>query len=571
MSPLLYAAFAGLLLGAAACFGAGRAASARTLGIGAAAAALTAAVLVALAPLGAPGAPPMVLLTIGELALSVDAGLSAGGRAIAAALLGGGAAALLALAGAIAPGVRGFGAIFGWGLMALAAALLSLAAPVLSSAQPLAWAVVSLAGHAALRASGATDGETPPLGLGFGMLANVLLTGGLLAMAVSQDAGAQPGWPEALCGLLAALALAGAPPLAVARVDMAEAPAPLGALVFGLAAPAAALGWLLRASAELPLMPSTWAYALGIIGALGVAACSAGALGARSLRGVLTWVGAGQAAAVVAAMGLAGPLAALAGPGLLVTLLLSSALGAGAAATLERTTGSDDYTTAGPPPPLAAGVAWALASAAALGLPPLWGFWPRLWLLQAAEEQQPWLLLPLLGGGVLLALALVAPLGRLWGGAGRPRAGWADTAPAAFAGLPLVALGLAPGLAWAVWLRELPLAPDAPPATVGAQLAATVAGVALVALLAGVLRAPSDRTLPRDPDEQATYLGPDALGETLRPLAWVASPLPLLVMLWEGARRASEALRFVMGLFEQRYYLLGVLAAILTIMLLMAQ
>jgi formate hydrogenlyase subunit 3/multisubunit Na+/H+ antiporter MnhD subunit len=285
----------------------------------------------------------------------------------------------------------------------------------------------------------------------------------------------------------------------------------------------------------------------------------------------LTWVSASQAAAVVLAAGLAGPLGALAGPGLLVTLLLTATLGCGAAAALERTAGSDDYTTPGAPPPLMAGLAWLLAAGAALGLPPLWGFWPRLWLLQAVQEQQPGLLLPLLGGSTLMALALIAPLARLLSGTDRPAAGWADTLPTALAGLPLFALGLAPSLAWMVWLAALPFAPAALPATVGAQLAAAGAGLILMLLLVGMLRAPSGRTLARDPDEGPALLGPDALSEALRPLAWLASPLPLLAGLWRGLQWGSEGLRFFMGLFEQRYYLLGVLAALLTIMLLMAQ
>lgn len=571
MSPTLFAAFAGLLLGAAACFGVGRAAPARLLGLGAAAMALAAAALAAVAPSWPEGAGPIELVAVGEVVLSVGPGLGAGERALAVALLGGGGAALLALAGAIAPGVRGFGAIFAWALTALAAALLSLAAPTLSLAQPLAWAVVAVAGYASLRAGGITAGEGPPLGPIVGLLAAALLAGGLLATGGQRAAGELPGWPAALCGLLAALGMAGAPPLAGARADAVEAPAPLSALVYGLAAPAAGLGWLLRAVAELPIVPTGWSLALGLVGGLGVLACGAGALGVRGLRPLLTWVTAGQTAAVVAAAGLAGPLAAVAGPGLLLALMLGAALGAGAAATLERTTGSDDYTAGGAGAPGIAGAVWALAAAAALGLPPLWGLWPRLWLLQAAQEQQPWLLAPLLAGSVLTALALLAPLARLWGAGGGAGAGWADAAPAAIVGLPLLVLGAAPGLAWAAWLSAAPFAPAELPAGPGAQAAALGAGLGLVALTLGVAVARPSRELRRDPEEAAVRLAPDALGEALRPLAWLGNPAPLLAGSWAALQRASEGLRFVMGLFEQRYYLLGVLAALLVIMLLMTQ
>ncbi|HMQ33964.1 MAG TPA: proton-conducting transporter membrane subunit, partial [Chloroflexaceae bacterium] len=386
--------------------------------------------------------------------------------------------------------------------------------------------------------------------------------------------GALPAWPAAICGLLAALGVTGSPPLAGARGDATAAPAPLSALIYGLAAPAAGLGWLLRSVAALPIVPTNWAVALGLTGAIGALACGAGALGVRGLRQILAWVTAGMSAAVVASAGLAGPLAAVAGPGLLVALMLAATLGATAAAGLERTTGSDDYTEGGGTPPRAAGAVWALAAAAALGLPPLWGFWPRLWLLQAAQEQQPWLLTPLLAGGVLTALALLAPLGRLWGATGAARAtgaGWADLAPGALAGLPLVALGLAPGLAWAGWLAGAPFAPAELPATPAAQAAAAAAGLALAALTTAALLARPARAPRRDPDEEEVRLAPDALGAALRPLAWLADPEPLLGLAWRGLQRASEGLRFVIGLFEQRYYLLGVLAALLTIMLLMAQ
>lgn len=573
LNTLVFAAIGSLLLGAAGCFAVGRAAPARGLGLAATAAALVATVLLALARPAAEAAtgPAVVLLALGEVAFSVSGALGAGEWATALALVGGGAAAMLALAGAIAPGVRGFGAIFAWALVALAAALFSLATPPLSLAQPLTWAVLTVAGYASLRASGSVASERPPLGLTFGLLASVLLAGGLLATGPMAADNAPVAWPAALCGLLAALGLAGCPPLAGARADAVAAPAPLGALIYGLAAPAAALGWLLRAVAAQPVVPTSWAVTLCLVGGLGALACGAGALGVRSLRASLTWMTAGQGAVVVAAAGLAGPLAALAGPGLLVAMMLSSTLGSGAAATLERTTGSDDYTAGGAPPPMLAGAVWALAGAAALGLPPLWSFWPRLWLFESAYEQQPWLLTPLLFGAVLTTLAVVAPLARLWGGTATLRAGWPDLVPALVVGLPLLVLGLAPWLAWGFWLQALPFAPGELPAGTAAQLAAGGTGLILIALCAWSMAARPVRAARRDPDEDEVRLAPDALGDTLRPLAWLGNPEPALAWLWAGLQRLSELLRLGMGLFEQRYYLLGVLAALVTIMLLMAQ
>lgn len=570
---MLLLAFAILLLSAALCFGIGRAAPSRLIGIGAAATSLVAATLVALAPEPGPTAAPLTLLELGAVSFSLSAGIERGARAIAVALLGGGGAALLTLAGAIAAPVRGFGAVFAWALVTLAAALLSLAAPPLSLAQPLAWAALTIGGYSSLRASGAAVAdEAPPLGLTFGLLASALLLGGLLPAAAPLRAGALPLWPAALCGLLATLALAGCPPLAGVRADAVEAPAPLASLLYGLAAPAAGLGWLLRIIAALPSLPDSWSATLGLIGGLGVLACGAGALGARRLRPLLAWTTAGQASAVVAAAGLGGPLAALAGPGMLLALMLSDVVGAGAAETLDRTTGSDDYTVTGAAPPRIVGVGWALAAAGSLGLPFLWGLWPRLWLLQTAKAEQPWLLAPLLAGSALATLALLVPLPRLWGSeAPADRAGWADLAPALIAGLPALALGVAPGLAWAFWLQAVPQAPDELPVSDAALIASIGAGLTLLALAILLARAAPSRSLERDPDEDPVYLGPDALGSLVRPLAWLGHPAPLLQGVWVALTRASAAARFMISLFEQRYYLLGVLAALITIMLLMTQ
>ena len=570
---MVYPTFAMLLVAAALCFGVGRRASARLLGLGAAAISLLAALLVALSTPAAPDALPLVLLELGAAKFSLSLGLAAGERAIAIALLGGGGAVLLALAGAITLTVRGFGSIFAWSLLSMAAALLSLAAPPLSLAQPLAWAMVAISGYSALRASGATTSTAPPLGLTLGLLASGLLAGGLLATAQPLASGALPALPATLCGLAAALALAGSPPMAGARADANEAPAPLGALVYGLAAPATAFGWLLRALAVMPPLSQSWSMALGLLGAFGALACGAGALGERRLRPILAWATAGQTSLVVAAAALGGTLASVTGSGLLVGLMLTAAVGAGAVATLERTTGSDDYTVGNALPPRVTGALWAVAVAGSVGLPPLWGFWPRLWLLTEAQRQ-PWLLAPLLAGAVLLTLAMLVPLARLWGFNATttpPRASWADVLPASLAGLPLLILGVAPGLAWTPWLQYVPGAPAESPVTSGVRLAAVGAGLTLVVLTALLGWAKPARTLVQDSDEVPVRLAPDALGAALRPVAWLANPTPLLRALWAGLQSMSKALRFLMSFFEQRYYLLGMLATLIMIMLLMAQ
>lgn len=561
-----------LLAGAALCFGLSRLVPTRTLGLVAALTALLAAGAVALAP--APGAEQATVevLNIGGARFTLAPGLAHGERAVALALLGGGGAALLGLAGAVAATVRGFGTVFAWSLLCLAAALFSLNAPPLSLFQPQSWAVLALAGYGALRASGTTARSgAPPLGVSFGLAASALLMVTLLVGGPALAAGSSPAWPAAGAGLLAALGLAACAPLMNGRDDSREAPALLGALIFGLSAPAAALGWLLRGVAVLPALPGSWSTMLGLVGGLGVLACGAGALGEQRLRALLGWAWASQASLVVAAVGLRGPLAVVAGPSLLLSLMLGAVVAAAAAAGLEHHTGSDDYRDGRGTVPHLVVLAWALGVLASLGLPPLWGFWGRLWLLTTAQVQQPWLVALVMAGMVLLALALLAPLAAMLtpADATRPRSTWADLAPVGLVGGALLALGLAPQLAWARWPGTL--GPVQAPIVPVAQGVAVAAGLALLALGILLVRARSARTLARDPDEEAVRLAPEALGALLQPLAWLARPTPLLRGLWLALQLASEVLRIPVGLFEQRYYLLGVLGALITIMLLMAQ
>ncbi len=566
-----------ILLGAAAlCFGLSRLLSSRLLGLFAVAASLGAAIPAVLGRATEAPVPALLLLTLGEVELSVQPALAPVEAFIAAGMLVSAAAALLALAGAIGPSVRGFGAIFGWVLLMLAAALLSLLAPPLSLLQPLCWAVLTISAYSSLRAGGSSANEAqPPLGLSFGLLGSALLGAGLLATQGAVGAALIAAWPAALSGLLATLALVGAPPLAVARTEVAAVPAPLGALIYGIAAPAAALSWLLRAVELLPSLPPTWASVIGLVGAVGALACAAGALGQHQLRSMLIWLSAGQAALIVATAGLRHPLAALAGPALLLSLMLGAAVGSAAVASLDRSTGNDDYSEPGIAPPPIAGVAWVMAAMVTLGLPPLWGFWPHLWLLQAAQAQQPWLIAPLLAGAVLTPLALIAPLTRFWG----PRSPadepvemtWGDLAPLVVAGLPLLLFGFVPTLLWDRWLSQLARAPEGLPGAPVAPLAVTAAGLLLLALLVALARSSPSRHAPRALDESVAHLPPTALGELLRPLAWIGAPQPLLDRLWAACLWASQALRFVIAIFEQRYYLLAMLVTLIMIMLLMAQ
>ncbi|MCS6882059.1 MAG: proton-conducting transporter membrane subunit [Oscillochloridaceae bacterium] len=563
---LLIAPFSLLLAVAALAFGLNRLIPTRRLGIAAGAAMFVAAALVLLMPARVADQTPGEAFIIGEARFSFWPALGGVERSIAVTLLGGGGMALLSLAGATPPGVRGFGGVFAWATIALAAALLSVTTPPLSLAQPLAWSLVAIAGYGALRASGATaQSEAPPLLVATGLGASLVLMVSLLVAAPPLGAGQLPAWPAAAGGVLAVLGLAGCAPLLWVRDEAALAPAPLGALLFGLAAPAAALGWLLRSAATLPSLPPAWGVTISLIGGLGALASAAGALGERRLRAILNWTWGFQAALIVAAAGLAAPRGVLAGVSLLLGLLPGSVVAASAAAILEQQTGSDDYTAMGRAPRLAA-AAWAAGMLASLGLPPLWGFWGRLWLLQPAQEEQPWLVALILAASVLLTLALITPLAALLSSARvAPRQGsWTDAFPLGVGGGVLLALGVAPQLLRVLWPGEAPVAP-------AIQGAAIVAGILLAAPGLLMAHAASGRALERDPDEEPAWLAPEGLGAALWPLRGLARLMPLLQGAWAALQRASDLLRVPLTLFEQRYYLLGVLAALLTIMLLMAR
>jgi NADH:ubiquinone oxidoreductase subunit 5 (subunit L)/multisubunit Na+/H+ antiporter MnhA subunit len=245
----------------------------------------------------------------------------------------------------------------------------------------------------------------------------------------------------------------------------------------------------------------------------------------------------------------------------------------GAVAIFERMTGSDNYHERKPAAHPVVGLLWAIGIAALFGLPPFWGFWPHLWFFQALAATQPWMLVPVAAGLALTSLALLVPLGRVWmgGGVEEVRLSWLELAPLMLIVLIMLVLGIAPWLVWDGWLRSLPMAPVAIPVDTTTQLVATLTGLALVGITVGLIRARSTRLAILDPDEQPVALAPDALGGLLQPLARLGDSALLLRGLRAGLLYVSRTLRLLIGLFEHNYYLMGVLAALIVLMLLMAQ
>lgn len=507
-------------------------------------------------------------------------------------LLGGGALLLLALALTLAPGGRGNSSLFAWALLAQAAALLGLGSTGLLL--PISWAAAALLGYSAVRASGAlSHSEAPPYGLLPGLLASLLLMVGLLLAAPALSVGAVPESSALIFIALGTLMLAGGAPFHSALDEAVSAPAALGGLLYGLVLPLLALGTLLNLLASIrtlvpdQALPPDWQTLLPGLGLLSLLACSAGALSAHGLRRMLGWLAGAQVGVVLLAAPLAGELATLAAPSLLINLALTTLAGALAAAVLERLTGSDDYTAlqTDEAPPVGdlwlPGLLWALAGASALGLPALWGFWGRRWLFEALVAHAPWAIPPLIIASLLAALAYLAPLARFWWQptTSKTSALALPTLPAEASPLqPLLVIAplllVVPGLIpWLVWSPALPLLPGAPaalpvdgPALVGGGL---IAGGGLV--LALLLRQGSSRRALPDEDMAPVVLAPDALAGAVAPLALPGHPAPLLRGIWAVLLLLGERLQAVMTLFERRYYLAGVMLAVISLILLMAQ
>ncbi len=601
-----------VLCGAAAvCLGLSRFVPTRVLGFLAAGAALLAAVLLVVQP-AALDAPPLTWAVVDGLPVVVGGHMTALSVLLLVVLLGGSALALLALALALAPEVRGFGNLFAWALLAVAAAV-----PGLCSAGlvlPLSWATTALLSYAAVRASGALNrSEELPQGIAFGLLASLVLLAGLLAAEPARQAGVAPGTLAVGLFALASLMYAGGAPFRGAINEATAAPAPLGGLLFGLVLPLLGLGNLIQfifdARALFPTLPELQRLTLLVLGALSLGVCAAGALRAHRLRNLLGWLVGAQAGLVVLALGLdplvpeiepgaiadptlLGTLDAtlrvqsiIAAPVLLVSLALSTLSGALAAAVLERTTGSDDYTQVQPGSDLRlAGLLWLLMTLVVVGVPPSMGFWGRYWLFLPVLEQAAWVLPLVLAASVLLLLACLGPLARFaW------RSRLPDSAPPAYLGsvapfvpvvllliVALLALGVVPQLLWFGFLQDVTLLVSGVTTNFPAPLPIVLLvniGALLVLLVLQVLsmRLASARPAFHDADMEPVVLAPDSLAQSLTPLSSVGHSQGLLAAGWSLLLNAGRTVSAGMVLFEKRFYLAGVLVALISLILLMAQ
>ncbi len=593
---MIYLVFLLLLLAAVACLGLSRALPTQVLGFIAACITLIAAVLLLIGH-GQDTPPllqPLTWVSLEQITILFSPQLDTAGVLLSCTLLGGGALALLALALALAPTVRGFGGLFAWVLLTLAAALLGLSSE--GFVVPFAWALVAILSYCAARSSGALNrSEGMPNGITIGLLASLLLLAGLIAAAPAVAVQIRPPSSALVCVVVACLMFMGAAPFHNALDEAVQAPAALGALLYGLVFPIVATDTLLRFIGDMRAflpgvdLPLLWRVLLLVMGLFSVFAGAVGALREHRLQRLLAWQAGAQGGLVVLALGVSGPLAALAAPALLVNLALTTLGGALAVTVVERLTGLDDFTRVQPGADLRwPGLVWAITAASALGMPSLWGFWARSWLFEALVAQAPWAAAPVLAASVLMALAYLAPLACFWWRSSTDMAAGARehaiqlAAEAPLTGknpfllvlvlvpLPLLVMGLAPQLVWDGLLRMLPAAPAALPVSTTAQ-AISVAVAALSVLLLLLPRLPSARRSLPDDDMLPAMLAPDALAGRLSLLETLGRPASLLRGAWDMLLSLAQLVRAGMTLFEQRFYLAGVLLGLISLILLMVQ
>lgn len=556
-----------LLVVAAACFLLSRVGITRRLALLAATAAGLTAIGVIIDPIE-PAATP--LFSIGAIPVVLPTPAAPSERALVVALLFGGTLGLLALAFAIPPDTKGFGALFGWILLALIAALLSLTIPPLSFLTPFSWALAVLAAHGALLASGVTP---PPAQLPPHLIAGaiaVAAVSGLIASAALLPPDEAPATALVMIALIGALALAGAPPLAGMRLAFTDAPAIAGSLSAGLVLPTIGLGFIVRVIPQLPPLPALAGQLLVAAGAIGALGAAVSALRAANGRELVLWQGAIQAGVVVCAAAINDPLASLAAPALLLALQLHAVAGGLVAAVMSQRQGNDDLD--GIPPRIAlpvTGILWLLTTATATGLPVGWSFWGWRWLIEALATRLVWVIAPLIAASLIGIAAGIPLLIRCWYGQPAPRSYRAEEILGSLALTPLVLAGLIPWLAWPLWLSWSPFAPPVLPAD---PIAWPLIGLALGLGLGGWQLARRTQPLLMARETGSTVLPTwRGMGDELRGLAEAATARTVLIWLGRALDRAASMLHTGMIIFEQRYYLFGVIVALLAILVLMAQ
>jgi NADH:ubiquinone oxidoreductase subunit 4 (subunit M) len=581
------------LLAALLCLVLNRAVPTRWLGVGAGAALLVcgAALLAARARAGLPlELIERPWMAIESQSIVVALRFDAVSWALALLALAGGGVALLVLALALPGNLRGFGGLFATATLALLAVTAGLAAQSLLFL-PFLWATAALLTFLALRSSGALAGSDSPAIVLFSGLCGALVLLGAALLAPSALAGTVALQVMLVFWVVFGLLALGGPPFHAPFQNLAEAPAALVGALLPLGLPLLGGYALLRFAAGMSELPAPgWRVGLTLLGLVSLLACAAGAAGTTRLRRLVGWQLSALMGLLLIAIGQGAAALPVVAPALLANGALATLVCYLACAIVERRAGTDDLGAIALREPLKLpGLIFLIGAASAVGLPGTFGLWPRRWLIDALMGGAAWAVAPILAGSTLLALTYVAPLAAFWRVAGdAPLADALEGVPAAATRRPigaivaaglvvavLLALGAFPQIAWNGWLAPAqavlsPAAPRAAPALPGAvgQIACAAAALLLLALplLARYRRACAGaETRPQG------VFAPQALGESLSRLAWLAAPVSFFAGLWSGLLGLSRALRGGLALFEQRYYLAGLLIAVIVVIMLFIQ
>jgi hypothetical protein len=569
---MLYGILSIFLLSAAACFGLDRHMPTRRIGLTLAAISVLAAIALALEPWVPFTFSAVELLQLGDVSFSLAPTLADEWRLLAISTLTIGGMAMLVLAEALPPTVTGFGTIFVWTILALASTLLNLAAPPESLITPLAWTLATVTCFAAIQASGGlAQYDRIPHGLVFGLIAAGIWLGAIIIrsrLLPGDNLG------TAIVGgglLLATLALTGAAPFAGALDDAAEAPATLGSLIYSLVLPTVGLSSLIRAYALVPSIPATWEFTLIGVGSIGVLASAAAVHAEQRLRLRLARFTSMQISLIVAGIGVVGVTGIIPTFTLLLSMQIATLAMAVAITVVEQTVGDDDLThNPTRKPPFWAGWLWLASGAAIVGLPPFASFWSRLWTLTPIGQAAVWALPIIIAGAALSMAAVITALPHFWGYSSAQEQVSKGRSSQVIGGVSIGVIvigGLWPHLLWsAIPAQSVAAVP------IDAQLQAGIILLALI-IAAGAwyaTRITSGRQPGQTEDGTARLTGA-AIIESLAPLIQLSYPRRILHTTWGAIIWLSDQLRLAVSFFEQRFYLLGVLLALILIMLIMAQ
>lgn len=499
-------------------------------------------------------------------------------------LLSGSTLLLNLVARALAPTVRGFGALFGWALFGLAATLFGLFSHGLVLL--VMWGVVIFCAYGAIWASGALSHyEGLPQRIPWGLGAMLLLVGGTIALETAMITTGQGtlARPALVSIALACMIMVGAAPFASALAEIVRGPAALGGLIIGGMLPVMGLStWLKVTSGEmmgigegtlltLPLGADvSWRGAVVVIGVVGVALSSIGAVREQGLRRMVAWYAGMQAGLVLIAGSLTGESAQIAAWALLINLMMSSMGGAVAVALLEQITGNDDiaHTIMPDNPPRSsgelrmAGVVWAWSGASALGLPPWWGFWGRWSLVDMLMEQMPWVIPVVLAASVVAILGYGAAFATFWFlGSITPQ----STQASPIARVWLI-IAIAPLFAFGV----MPEWSGMPP--VDDEIRAMVIGMAVVVVAGMLWVAKARRTRPvrTDRDMGSVVLAPEGISGATTAFGALADLHHVARSGWGGLLWMSRRVQGWLSLFEGRFAVGGVLVVLMCLIFLLA-